>query len=93
MRFVVRTTPFRGMWKLPQVAYGTQGISIFIRSPRASCEHHVWLEPLIISWGYDPEPAFSSGSRFIDYFEWLDTWDSAPFLVTLAAIEFQREYA
>jgi isopenicillin-N epimerase len=56
-------------------------------------EHHAWLEPLIVSWGYESEPAFSTGSRFIDYFEWLGTRDLAPFLATPAAIEFQHQYA
>jgi isopenicillin-N epimerase len=56
-------------------------------------EHHEWLEPLIVSWGYESEAAFSTGSRFIDYFEWLGTRDLAPFLATPAAIAFQCEHA
>ena len=55
-------------------------------------EHHDWLEPLVVSWGYESEPEFSTGSRFIDYYEWQGTRDLAPFLATPAAIAFQRQY-
>ena len=47
-----------------------------------------WLDPLVISWGYDSE--FPSGSQFIDYHEWQGTRDIAPFLSVPAAIEFQE---
>jgi isopenicillin-N epimerase len=56
-------------------------------------QHHAWMNPLIVSWGYEAEATFSTGSRFIDYFEWLGTRDLAPFLATPAAIEFQSEFA
>ena len=54
-------------------------------------EHHRWLEPLIVSWGYQAEPDFSTGSRFLDYYQWLGTRDLAAFLAVPAAIEFQRQ--
>jgi len=56
----------------------------------ARAEHHGWLEPLIVSWGYESEPDFSTGNRFLDYYQWLGTRDLAPFLAVPAAIEFQR---
>ena len=55
-------------------------------------EHHGWIEPLIVSWGYEFEPEFSTGSRFIDYHQWQGTRDLAAFLATSAAIDFQREH-
>jgi len=52
-----------------------------------------WLDPLVVSWGYDPEPGFGSGLRFIDYHEWQGTRDLAAFLSVPAAIEFQEANA
>jgi isopenicillin-N epimerase len=57
----------------------------------ARSEHHHWLEPLIVSWGYQSGPDFSTGSRFLDYYQWLGTRDLAAFLAVPAAIEFQRQ--
>ncbi len=50
-----------------------------------------WLDPLVISWGYDAEPGYGSGNTFIDYHEWQGTRDLAAFLSVPAAINFQRE--
>lgn len=48
------------------------------------------LEPLVVSWGWDPdEPGPSS---FIDQQEWQGTRDLSAFLAVPAAIEFQREH-
>ncbi len=55
-------------------------------------EHHDWIEPLVVSWGYESEPEFSTGSRFVDYHQWQGTRDLAAFLAAPAAIEFQREH-
>jgi isopenicillin-N epimerase len=49
-----------------------------------------WLEPLVVSWGY--ESTHPSGSRFIDYHEWQGTRDLAAFLTVPAAIEFQAQH-
>jgi isopenicillin-N epimerase len=46
-----------------------------------------WLEPLVISWGYQSETP--SGSQFIDYHEWQGTRDISAFLSVPAAIEYQ----
>jgi len=54
-------------------------------------EIQTWLDPLVVSWGYDAEPGFSSGEQFIDYHEWQGTRDIAAFLTVPAAIDFQRE--
>ncbi len=52
-----------------------------------------WLDPLVVSWGYDAEPGYGSGNTFIDYHEWQGTRDIAAFLSVPAAIDFQREQA
>jgi isopenicillin-N epimerase len=52
-----------------------------------------WLDPLVVSWGFHPEPGFGSGLRFVDYHEWQGTRDLAAFLSVPSAIDFQEEYA
>jgi isopenicillin-N epimerase len=49
-----------------------------------------WLEPLVVSWGYDSDRP--SGSPFIDYHEWQGTRDLAAFLTVPTAIEFQAQH-
>jgi isopenicillin-N epimerase len=49
-----------------------------------------WLEPLVVSWGYDSDRP--SASSFIDYHEWQGTRDLAAFLTVPAAIEFQAQH-
>lgn len=46
-----------------------------------------WLEPLVVSWGWDSETP--GGAPFVDYHEWQGTRDMAAFLATPAAIAFQ----
>lgn len=50
------------------------------------------LEPLIVSWGYGNAPQFSSGSRFVDLFQWTGTKDPAAALAVPAAIKFGEEH-
>jgi isopenicillin-N epimerase len=47
-----------------------------------------WLDPLVISWGYESEDP--TDSQFIDYHEWQGTRDLAAFLSVPAAIAFQQ---
>ena len=54
-------------------------------------EMQSWLDPLVVSWGYDAEVGFGSGNQFIDYHEWQGTRDIAAFLSVSAAINYQRE--
>ncbi|MCP4140832.1 MAG: aminotransferase class V-fold PLP-dependent enzyme [Chloroflexi bacterium] len=54
-------------------------------------EAQEWLDPLVVSWGYDAEDGFGSGNQFIDYHEWQGTRDIAAFLSVPAAIDYQRE--
>ena len=54
-------------------------------------EIQTWLDPLVVSWGYDAEPGFGSGEQFIDYHEWQGTRDIAAFLSVPAAIDYQRK--
>jgi isopenicillin-N epimerase len=53
-------------------------------------EVQAWLEPLVVSWGWESETP--SSSQFIDYHEWQGTRDIAAFLATPAAILFQAEH-
>lgn len=46
------------------------------------------LDPLVVSWGYESDPGFGSGSQYIDYHEWQGTRDLAAFLSVPAAIEY-----
>ena len=62
--------------------------SVFLYA-RQEC--HSWLEPLIVSWGYEAEAQLSAGSHFLDYYQWLGTRDLAAFLAVPVAIEFQRQ--
>lgn len=48
------------------------------------------LEPLVVSWGYEPETR--GASDFIDLHEWGGTRDIAAFLSVPAAIEFQEKH-
>ncbi|MCJ7700218.1 MAG: aminotransferase class V-fold PLP-dependent enzyme [Anaerolineales bacterium] len=50
-----------------------------------------WLDPLVVSWGYDADPGFGSGHRFIDYHEWQGTRDLSAFLAVPAAIQFMAD--
>jgi isopenicillin-N epimerase len=49
-----------------------------------------WLDPLVVSWGYESD--HPSDSQFIDYHEWQGTRDLAAFLSVPTAIEFQTQH-
>jgi isopenicillin-N epimerase len=53
-------------------------------------EMQSFIEPLIVSWGYESEKP--SASRFIDEQEWTGTRDIAAFLSVPAAIQFVQEH-
>ena len=50
------------------------------------------LEPLVVSWGYQPEPGFGTGNRFLDWHQWQGTRDLSAFLSVPAAIAFQADH-
>jgi len=54
-------------------------------------EIQAWLDPLVVSWGYDSEPGYGSGEQFIYYHEWQGTRDIAAFLSVPTAIDYQRK--
>jgi isopenicillin-N epimerase len=56
----------------------------------ASPQVQSWLDPLVVSLGYQSENP--SNSRFIDYHEWQGTRDLSAFLSVPAAIKFQHEH-
>ena len=49
------------------------------------------VEPLVVSWGYDAEEDFSTGSAYVDYLQWTGTRDPAAALSVPAAIQFMEE--
>jgi len=49
-----------------------------------------WLDPLVVSWGYESEKP--SASQYIDYHEWQGTRDLAAFLSVPSAIDFIEQY-
>ncbi|MBE0698263.1 MAG: aminotransferase class V-fold PLP-dependent enzyme [Anaerolineaceae bacterium] len=50
------------------------------------------IEPLVVSWGFQTDPAKSSGSRFLDLLTWTGTHDPAAYLSVPTAIQFQQEH-
>lgn len=50
------------------------------------------IEPLVVSWGNQTDPAKSSGSRYLDLLTWTGTHDPAAYLSVPAAIQFQQEH-
>jgi isopenicillin-N epimerase len=50
------------------------------------------LEPLVVSWGYRTTPETTSGSRFIDLFQWSGTRDPAAALSVPSALEFMQTH-
>jgi len=56
----------------------------------ASPQVQSWMDPLVVSWGYQAEKP--SGSQLIDYHQWQGTRDMSAFLSVPAAIRFQAEH-
>jgi isopenicillin-N epimerase len=50
------------------------------------------LEPLVISWGWGEHSSFTSGSKYLDYFEWMGTNDPCAYLAVPTAIQFQQQH-
>lgn len=50
------------------------------------------MEPLVVSWGYHPDPGYGTGHEFLDEQEWQGTRDLSAFLTVPAAIQFQKDY-
>lgn len=50
------------------------------------------VEPLLVSWGYGATKETTTGSRYIDLFQWTGTKDPAAALAVPAAIQFMQEH-
>lgn len=50
------------------------------------------LEPLVVSWGWQSDEHFTTGSTFVDCFQWRGTDDPSACLAVPAAIDFMREH-
>ena len=50
------------------------------------------IDPLIVSWGYNPTPLTTTGSRFIDLLQWTGTKDPTAALTVPAAIQFMQDH-
>ena len=50
------------------------------------------IQPMIVSWGYEAVPEFTTGSRFVDLLQWTGTRDPAAALSVPAAIRFMEEH-
>jgi len=55
-------------------------------------ERQELIEPLVVSWGYQADESFSSGSRYIDLLQWTGTADPSAALSVPAAIEFMQAH-
>jgi isopenicillin-N epimerase len=51
------------------------------------------VEPLIVSWGYNATPETTTGSHFIDLFQWTGTKDPTAALTVPTAIQFMQDHA
>jgi isopenicillin-N epimerase len=49
------------------------------------------LEPLVVSWGWQSDEYFTTGSTFVDNFQWRGTDDPSACLAVPSAIDFMRE--
>jgi isopenicillin-N epimerase len=50
------------------------------------------IEPLVVGWGWGKERAYTFGSDYLDYLQWLGTNDLASYLAVPAAIKFQADH-
>jgi isopenicillin-N epimerase len=51
------------------------------------------IQPLIVSWGYDPSPETTTGSRFVDLLQWTGTSEPSAALTVPTAIRFMQDHA
>jgi isopenicillin-N epimerase len=50
------------------------------------------IKPLIVSWGYNPTPETTTGSRYIDLLQWTGTKDPTAALTIPTAIQFMQDH-
>ncbi|MFZ9628597.1 MAG: aminotransferase class V-fold PLP-dependent enzyme [Ilumatobacteraceae bacterium] len=63
-----------------------KGASFLYASPAVQ----EWLEPLVVSWGWESDAP--TGSRFVDHHQWQGTRDLTPFLAVSAALDFVEQH-
>jgi len=49
------------------------------------------IEPLVVSWGWQADPEFSTGAQYLDHLQWMGTDDPSAFLAVPAAINFMKQ--
>jgi isopenicillin-N epimerase len=50
------------------------------------------IDPLVISWGWQEDWEFGTGSRYLDKLQWWGTYDPTPVLSIPRAIEFMDDH-
>jgi len=50
------------------------------------------INPLVVSWGYNPTPETTTGSRFIDILQWTGTKDPTAALTVPTALQFMKDH-
>ena len=55
-------------------------------------EAQLLIHPLVVSWGSNPTPDITTGSRFIDILQWTGTRDLSAYLTVPNAIQFMEDH-
>lgn len=50
------------------------------------------IEPLVVSWGWGDDPLPDTGSRYLNYLQWVGTMDPAAYLAAPAGLVFQTAH-
>ncbi len=50
------------------------------------------IEPLVVSWGWGDDPQPDTGSRYLNYLQWVGTMDPSAYLAAPAGLAFQAAH-